>query len=324
MRVVSLLPSVTEILGALGLSESIVGITHACDYPPEAVEGKAVVTSTEINPQAMSQEEIQRHVAGSLANGHSLYGLDAAQLEAADADVVLTQALCDVCAVSYPRVLSACARVLAGGDEEEAPRPRVISLEPTTLDEVMGTILQVGAACGAADRAGGLVLQLRADLARTAGLVSARLRLPGAARPRVAFLEWTDPLFSGGHWVPGQVEAAGGTYCGPKAGERSRALAPEELTAAGPEVIFVAPCGFDHERAAGDALQLYRHGWWRDLPAVREGRVFALDANSYFARPGPRVVQGAALLAYLLHGVESSATPDGGWICLQAPVSGSG
>ena len=142
MRIISLLPSLTEIVAALGLGDSIVGLTHSCDYPRETVDGKVVVTSTEISPYTMSQEEIHKMVSGSLANGHSLYGLDAALIEAADADVILTQALCDVCAVSYPKVISTCAKVLAGDDS----RPRVISIEPTTFEEVMNTIVQARAA----------------------------------------------------------------------------------------------------------------------------------------------------------------------------------
>lgn len=314
MRIVSLLPSLTEIVAALGLSDSIVGLTHSCDYPREAVEGKVVVTSTEISPYTMSQAEIHEMVCGALANGHSLYGLDAALIEAADADIILTQALCDVCAVSYPKVISTCARVLAG---DEA-RPRVVSIEPTTFDDV-DTILQVGDVCGALPRAQQLVAELQAAHAHTVALVSAKLE-NGATRPRVAFLEWTDPLFVGGHWVPGQIEAAGGQFSYVQAGERSRALPHEELVAAAPEVIFVAPCGYEQERAARDTQQLWRHGWWRALPAVKAGRVYALDANSYFARPGPRVVQGAALLAYLLHGVESDVTPQGGWLRVEPPT----
>ena len=135
MRIVSLLPSLTEIVAALGLGDSIVGLTHSCDYPREAVEGKAIVTSSEISPYSMSQAEIHSIVCGALANGHSLYGLDAQLIEAADPDIILTQALCDVCAVSYQKVLSTCAKVLAG---DEA-RPRVISIEPTTYEEVLNT-----------------------------------------------------------------------------------------------------------------------------------------------------------------------------------------
>ena len=224
MRIVSLLPSLTEIVAALGLGDSIVGLTHSCDYPREAVEGKAIVTSSEISPYSMSQAEIHSIVCGALANGHSLYGLDAQLIEAADPDIILTQALCDVCAVSYPKVLSTCAKVLAG---DEA-RPRVISIEPTTYDEVLNTILHVGEVCGALPQARQLVASLQAAQAHTVSLVAAKLDA-GAPRPRVAFLEWTEPLFVGGHWVPGQIHAAGGEASYVESGARSRALPHEVL-----------------------------------------------------------------------------------------------
>ena len=168
-----------EIVAALGLGDSIVGLTHSCDYPREAVEGKAIVTSSEISPYSMSQAEIHSIVCGALANGHSLYGLDAQLIEAADPDIILTQALCDVCAVSYPKVLSTCAKVLAG---DEA-RPRVISIEPTTYEEVLNTILHVGEVCGALPQARQLVASLQATHAHTVALVAAKLDA-GAPRPR--------------------------------------------------------------------------------------------------------------------------------------------
>ena len=322
MKIISLLPSLTEICGALGLGESLVGVTHGCDYPPEAVAGKQVVTSSVVSPYTMTQAEIHEIVTGALANGHSLYGLDADLIKAADADLVLTQALCDVCAVSYPKVLSTCAKVLT--DE----RPRVVSLEPTDLEEVFSTILQVGNVAGVSDRAAELVASLRARHALTVSAVAAKLASasdgePACTRPSVAFLEWTDPLFAGGHWVAGQIESAGGTYCGPASvasGERSRVLPLEELVAADPEFVFIAPCGFEETRAAKDAQALWAQPGWRELRAVRAGHVYALDANSYFARPGPRLVEGAALLAFLIHGVRTDATPEGGWVKVGPPV----
>lgn len=321
MKIVSLLPSLTEVCGALGLADNLVGITHGCDYPPEAVTGKPVVTSSVVSPYTMSQAEIHEIVTGALAKGHSLYGLNADLIKAADADLVLTQALCDVCAVSYPKVLSECAKVLT--DE----RPRVVSLEPTDLEQVFATILQVGEVAGVSERAVELVASLRARHALTISAVAAKLDAAAGAgephRPSVAFLEWTDPLFAGGHWVAGQVESAGGTYCAPvgvAAGERSRVLPMEDLVAADPEFIFIAPCGFEQTRAAKDAQALWAQPCWRELRAVRAGNVYALDANSYFARPGPRLVEGAALLAFLMHGITTEATPEGGWLKVEAPA----
>eukprot|EP00931_Biecheleriopsis_adriatica_P078107 TRINITY_DN51573_c0_g1_i1.p1 TRINITY_DN51573_c0_g1~~TRINITY_DN51573_c0_g1_i1.p1 ORF type:complete len:328 (+),score=55.74 TRINITY_DN51573_c0_g1_i1:48-1031(+) len=308
-KIVSLLPSLTEIVAALDIGDRLVGITHGCDYPPETVAGKTVVTSTEVSPYSMSQAQIHEMVCGSIANGHSLYGLDGGLIEAADPDIVLTQALCDVCAVSYPRVVSTCAKILSGSDTQ---RPKVVSLEPTNLGEVFNTILLIGKECDVLPAAEKLVKDLQAMLSELVSAVD--LKVAGTSRPTVAVLEWTDPMFSGGHWVPGQVEAAGGIYVGAAAGERSRRISPEELTAAAPAFIFIAPCGFEQQRAAQDALQLWQHEWWRELPAVKQGNVYALDANSYFARPGPRLVQGAALIAFLMHGVRTDSTPVGGFL----------
>ena len=320
MRIISLLPSLTEICGALGLADNLVGITHGCDYPLEAVAGKQVVTSSVVSPYTMSQAEIHEIVTGALANGHSLYGLDPDLVKAADADIVLTQALCDVCAVSYPKVLSTCAKVLT--DE----RPRVVSLEPTDLEEVLSTIIQVGDAAGVSARAAELVASLCARHELTRSAVAAKLSESSGDphRPSVAFLEWTDPFFAGGHWVAGQISSAGGTYSGPASvavGERSRVLTSEELVASDPEFIFIAPCGFEEKRAARDAQVLWMQSWWCELRAVRAGNVYALDANSYFARPGPRLVDGAALLAFLMHGVKTEATPEGGWLKLEPPAA---
>jgi iron complex transport system substrate-binding protein len=331
LRIASLLPSLTEIVCALGLSSHLVGVTHECDHPPADVARVPVVTSTHI-PHGLSQGDIHAAVQGSLSAAQSLYALNEDALRAAAPTLVLTQALCDVCAVAHSAVLATCARVLSpGGDGDggadgapvaPSPSPRVVSLEPTDLSQVWATMRVLGAECGVPSSGHALARRCARGVAAVTAAVDAHVAETGACRPRVAFLEWCDPLFSGGHWVPGMIAAAGGTYSLGAPGERSAIMTPEALVAAAPDFIFVAPCGFDERRAAADAAPLFRQAWFAGLPAVRAGRVFALDANSYYARPGPRLVQGTALLAQLMHGhgVDAGLAPGPeAWLRCEAP-----
>lgn len=288
MRIISLLPSTTEIAFALGLGEEVVAITHECDYPPEA-RRRPVITSSALEHGDASSEEIDAAVRGQLRNDLSLYNLDTALLAELRPDLILTQALCEVCAVSFGLVERAVAEV--GGE------PRVLSLEPTSLEGIFGTILAVGNATGRRERALDLVASLRARVERVRATAAA-----SAQRPRVACLEWFDPPFGPGHWLPELVELAGGRPGLGQAGEPSRRIKWGEVIAFAPEVIVLTPCGFGLERAVSEAAAILPHRpGWAALPAVRAGRVYAVDGNSYFSRPGPRIVESLELLAELIH-----------------------
>ncbi len=288
MRIVSLLPSTTEIAFALGLGDDVVAVTHECDYPPE-VRRRPVITSSALDHSAASSEEIDAAVRGQLRDNLSIYRLDTALLAELSPDLILTQALCEVCAVSFELVERAVAEV--GGE------PTVLSLEPTDLDGILGSILAVGNATGRREQAFALVAELRARVERVRAVAAA---LP--QRPRVACLEWYDPPFGPGHWLPELVEIAGGRPGLGQAGEPSRRIQWGEVIAFAPEVIILTPCGFDLERAVSEAEAILPHRpGWSALPAVRAGRVYAVDGNSFFSRPGPRIVDSLELLARLIH-----------------------
>lgn len=297
MRIVSLLPSATEIVCAIGLQDSLVGVTHECDYPP-AVRGLPRVTKTLI-PHDASSREIDALVRERLKTERALYTLDMPALEALRPDLLVTQALCDVCAVAEAEV-TAAACSLPGG-------PRVINLEPMSLDQVFETLLLVGEATGQSAAAAVVVARLR-ERVRSVGERTASA--PVERRPRVAFLEWLDPLFNGGHWNPALVQLAGGVDVLGSPGEPSRTTPWEALVSARPEVLFIACCGYSTERAAQDLPILEAQPGWRDLPCVRSGRVFVTDGNAYFSRPGPRLVDGLEIMAHALH-PEVNPLPDG-------------
>lgn len=293
MRIVSLLPSATEIVYALGLGDSLVAVTHECDYPA-AARTKPIVTSSLLDHSASTSAEIDEAVRGQLRDGLSLYGLDRALLAALRPDLILTQALCEVCAVSYDLVERAVRDVTP---EFEGLAPRVISLEPNSLDDILATIVSVGAITDAGQQAAEVVAGLRARIER----VRERARL-AEYRPRVAVLEWIDPPYGPGHWLPELIELAGGQAGLGVAHQDSRRISWGDVIAFAPQVIVVAPCGFDLRRATEEALRVlpYRTGW-DALPAVRAGRVYAVDGNAYFSRPGPRIVDSLEVLAELIH-----------------------
>jgi iron complex transport system substrate-binding protein len=281
-----LLPSSTEICFALGLDQSLVGVTHECDFPPQAAY-KTVMTRNLLELEGAPPSEIDRHVREALHEGSSLYALDQEALRRARPDVILTQELCEVCAVAYNQVLEA-ARVLPG-------RPTVLSLEPHTLPDVLRSFGDVGQVTGSKERAAELVRGLWARLDAVRGAVA------GKERHRVVCLEWLDPLMVAGHWVPDQVDAAGGIDVMGEPGARSRTVSPEEVVAAQPEVILSMPCGYRLEESAGQVEGLAGIAGWQDLPAVKSGQVYAVDGSWYFNRPGPRVVDGIEMLARILH-----------------------
>lgn len=287
MKIVSLLPSATEIVCALGLGDCLVGVTHECDYPPE-VTGKPVLTASRIHSQALTSVEIDHAVSTRLGGHQSLYTLDEERLAALRPDLVLTQELCAVCAVSYADVQTA-ARVLNVGT-------RVVSLEPTTFEEVFGTIELVGRLTDRVTAATELVASLRARVAAVRARITESVR-----RPRVWVCEWLEPPYSAGHWVSAQVEAAGGREVFQRMGVPSTRVTPEEIVHARPEVIVLAPCGFHADEVERDAMRVNLFAGWNDLPAVRAGEVWAVDASSYYSRPGPRLVGGVELMASTLH-----------------------
>ena len=281
MRIVSLLPSATEILFGIGAGDDVVGVTHECDFPPEAAS-RPHLTSSAL-PHAGSSAEIDRHVRRSLHEGSSLYHLNAELLAELAPDLIVTQELCKVCAVSYDIVQTAVRRLR--GD------PRLISLEPASLEDVFATIAYLGERTGRAMGANKLLTHLRAR-----ELVLRRLTMD-RPRPRVLALEWTDPPMSGGHWTPDLLELAGAKPVLGNAGANSQVLPWEHIAAADPDAIVVAPCGFNLARTHEAIAELERNEIWTDLRAVREGRVYPLDGSAYLNRPGPRLVDTAEIIS---------------------------
>ena len=280
MRIASLVPSATEMLFALGLGDQVVAVTHECDYPPEAA-GKPHLTRSLV-PAGLSAGEIDAAVRRLTGEGRHLYDLDEPALTELEVDLIVTQAVCEVCAVSYDDVVAVADRLPS--------RPRVISLDPSNLAEVLADVPRLGEAAGVADRAA----RLRADLERR--LETVRRAVEGATRPSVLALEWLDPPFIGGHWVPEMIEIAGGEDVLGRAGHKSRTAEWDEIAAAKPEVVVAMPCGWDASQARSEV-----EGHARDLAAVGTDRIWAVDAAASFSRPGPRLVEGTELLAHLLH-----------------------
>jgi iron complex transport system substrate-binding protein len=292
MRVVSLLPSSTEILFAIGAGDRVVGVTHECDYPA-AARALPALTSSLLPSDAAAPAQIDRHVRASVHAGSSLYALDDRRLAALEPDLIVTQELCAVCAVSYEIVARAAKRLR--GD------PRVVSLEPSSLEDVYANIAWVGELVGSEDGARELIASLRA---RQAAL---HARNSGSSRPRTLVLEWTDPPMSGGHWTPGLVELAGGEPILANPGANSQTLTWEAIASADPDVVIVVPCGYDLAHALEAAHALRTGAAWNALRAVRSGRAYAMDGNAYVNRPGPRLLDSAEIFASALAGVPSPA-----------------
>lgn len=288
MKIVSLLPSATEIICALGLEEHLVGVTHECDFPP-SVQKLPKVTRTLI-PHDASSTEIDALVRERFKTQMALYSLDMKALERLQPDLLVTQALCDVCAVAEAEVQEAACR-LPG-------HPRVINLEPMSLEDVFDTLLMVGQATGVEAKARQVVDNLR-ERVRT---VEERTQhLSASSRPRVAFVEWIDPIFSGGHWNPTLVAMAGGVNVLGAAGLPSRTLPWRKVVESKPDVLFIACCGFGIERTLEDVPLLRQLPGWHDPPCVRKGRVYVADGNAYFSRPGPRLGDSLEMLVFALH-----------------------
>ncbi len=277
MRIISLLPSTTEILFGIGAGDDVVGVTFECDYPVEARSRRIVSTSA--MPEGLSPREIDEFVAAALARGEDLYRLSADALRDLDADVVVTQDLCAVCAVDVSKVEDALGYL--------GCRAEVVTIDPQTLDEVFDSVLVLGALTGHSGAAEELVTSLRARVD------AVRAAVAGLVRPRVLVLEWTDPPFAPGHWIPEMVQIAGGEPVLGTAGEKSYRVTWDEVAASAPDVVVSAPCGFGLDASVELAEQV------RDrFPGIP---VWAVDANASFARPGPRLVDGIEALAGIVH-----------------------
>ena len=286
MRIVSLLPSATEILFALGLGDSIAGVTHECDFPPEAAK-KPPLIRPRVDPHA-APAALDHQVTELVRRGESIYAVDAELLKSLAPDLIVTQDLCHVCAASPDDLATALTRL--------PKRPCVLSLAPHSLADVWDDIRRVGEATGRRREAQALAITLEQRVAAIEMKVAR-----AATRPRVLCLEWLDPYYVGGHWVPEMVAKAGGEDVLGRAGEPSFRVRAEQIADSRADVVVVMPCGYDSARAQREGRAASWPDAWSGLPAVREKRIFAADANSYFSRPGPRLADGIAILAQILH-----------------------
>jgi len=287
MRICSFLPSTTEIVYELGLGDSLVGITHECNYPPEVKE-KDVVIMSFLDHKELSSSEIDDLVSKNAAEGKSTYLVDKEALKKANPDIILTQKLCEVCAVSGNQVMEAV--------EVLGHMPEIISLEPTTIYEIFDTITTIAEATGAVERAKEITDSLKARVEKIRSALENE-----RDRPRVFCLEWLDPPFVGGHWVPEMVEIAGGDNGIGKAGEPSFKTTWEDINNFAPQKLFIMPCGFDIEKTIDELDAVTSKDEWFALPATNKGEIYIVDANSYFSRPGPRIVDGLEILAKAIH-----------------------
>jgi len=289
MRIVSLVPHATELLFALGLGPEVVAVTHECDYPPAVTEIERV--TRDVLPAGLSAAEIDATVRERTSRGEAIYELDDEALMALHPDLIVTQALCPVCAVSYDEVAELAERMPS--------RPQVLSLDPHTLNECLGDVQTVAQATARRERGEELVGEL------TARIDCIKRAVHGRMRPRVVALEWLDPIYIAGHWTPELIELAGGQDILGFPGAPSATVSWEAVAAAEPEVVVVMPCGYDAPRAHSEALT-----YVSELAALSAERVVAVNASAYFSRPGPRLVDGLELLAHVLHPEDVPYAPD--------------
>lgn len=286
MRIISLLPSATEIVYELGLGDCVVGVSHDCDWPPDVL--KKPKLSQALVHSDMPSVEIDQIVREQLHSGLSVYHIDAELLQKLEPDLILTQELCEVCAPSFDDVRQA-VKLLRG-------QPQIVSLEPHTLEDILDNIVTVGEVSGTEDRARKLVTQLRQRIERVRAKTK---RIEN--RPKVCCIEWLEPLMVGGHWVPQMVEYAGGEDWLGEVGQPSRYANWEEIQTYNPAIIVLMPCGFSIERTRREIDLLTELDGWEELSAVKENRVFLVEASAYFNRPGPRIVTGLEILAEIIH-----------------------
>jgi iron complex transport system substrate-binding protein len=290
MRIVSLVPHATELLFALGLGSEVVGVTHECDHPPAALALPQV--TRDVLPSGLSAGEIDAAVRERTLQGEAIYALDRGALAALQPDLIITQALCPVCAVSYEEV----AEIAKGLPSP----PSVIALDPKTLGETFGDVRTLAQATERRDAGVDLIQQAAARIDRV------KLAVRGRRRPRVAALEWLDPVYVAGHWTPQLIELAGGEDVLGMPGEASVSVSWETVAAAEPEVVVAMPCGYDAPRALQEAMA-HAH----ELAALGARRIVAVNASAYFSRPGPRLTDGVELLAHILHPDRVTAAPEG-------------
>ena len=287
MRICSLLPSATEVIALLGLSEELVGISHECDYPP-SVRGVPIMIEPMIPPYGLASVDIDRQVSQLVASGQRLYRLKDHLLRQAQPDLILSQDLCHVCAVTPDQLHDALCSM---------PRqPTILTLNPRTVHDVIDDVVRIGDAAGRPAEGQLLATQLRDRLD------TIQIRVQGLSqRPRVVCIEWLSPLYVAGHWVPEMVQLAGGQDALSQPGSPSRIVTWDEVLSAAPDVLIVMPCGFSVERTHAELFQLMQQpGQWRLSPALAE-HTYLVDASSYFSRPGPRLIDGIELLAAILH-----------------------
>lgn len=299
MRIVSLLPSATEIVYALGLGDHLYGVTHGCDFPPEAKE-KPVVVRSRVEPEGSTSGEIDAAVREYASSGAPIYQIDLKALSQAQPDLILTQGLCEVCAVPAEQVTEAI--------EGLSTNPQVVSLDPHSLNDLFNDILKVGEATNTTEKAQTLISSFerrRDEVAATAAIA--------VTRPRVACLEWLDPLLVAGHWMPEMVELAGGENCFGEKGQPSFKIEWQQVMEARPEVVIAMPCGFDVRKGIAEVHLLTEKEGWESLPAAVNERLFVVDGGAYFSRSGPRLVDGLEMMAEILHPeLFSGMVPQGG------------
>ncbi|MFQ5667350.1 MAG: cobalamin-binding protein [Candidatus Binatia bacterium] len=301
MKIASLLPSATEIVCALGLGDALVGISHECDYPPEVV-GRPILTEAKVDARRDSAT-IDAAIRQLVRDGLSVYRLKTDVLERLRPDLIVTQEQCEVCAVSYRDVVAATRQLLS-------QPATIVSLKPSRLDDIFDDVQRVADAAQRSEAGVELVAQLRARIE------AIRLRATSVqSRPRVACIEWMEPLMVAGNWVPELVELGGGSCKMVSPGSRSPTVSWDDLLTAAPDVIIIMPCGFKLPQTQRDLPRLTTQPQWCQLPAVRNRRVYAVDGNAYLNRPGPRIAESAELLAGLIQpGVFAAGIPPGSYV----------
>jgi iron complex transport system substrate-binding protein len=286
-RIVSLLPAASEMVYALGIGDRLLGVTHECDFPADA-KSKPIVSRPAIDLAGMTTEQIDATISARIARGESIYEIDEILLRDLEPDLIVTQNLCQVCAPSGDEL----SRAL----ESLKTAPKVLFMSPNSIEDILRNVLDLSVATGREGIGNGLVAQWVSRLQNVRHAVR-----DAETRPRVFCAEWVDPIFSSGHWLPQMVEIAGGFDGLGRPGSDSRRVAWSEVIDLAPELIIVSPCGFHLNGASEQTRVLQSLPHWNELPAVKNGRVYAVDADSYFARPGPRIIDGTELLAHLIH-----------------------